>query len=112
VTTAAARALQDLVKQNPEEVAAKAAAAGCPAHAHNGAANGKSPATAKRLQIVLDRDLCQGHAVCIGEAPEVFRLGADGKVETITDEPAAALHAKVRLAEKYCPQRVIRVKEV
>jgi sterol 14-demethylase len=116
VTTAAARALQDLVKQNPEEVAAKAAAAGCPAHAHNGAANGtangKSPATAKRLQIVLDRDLCQGHAVCVGEAPEVFRLGADGKVETITDEPAAALHAKVRLAEKYCPQRVIRVKEV
>src|SRR5581483_5495773 len=50
-----------------------AIAAGCPAHVHqNGSANGhahKAPAAAKKLRVVLDRDLCQGHAVCVGEAP-------------------------------------------
>jgi sterol 14-demethylase len=102
-----------------------AIAAGCPAHVHsgtNGHTNGhahanvdvnpqaKATATApKQLKVVLDRDLCQGHAVCVGECPEVFRLGADGRVETITDTPPPSLHAKVRAAAKYCPTRSIRV---
>jgi sterol 14-demethylase len=108
VTTAAARALEQLAKADPSA----AANGGCPVpHGQHGHANG-APSTAKRLQILIDRDLCQGHAVCVGEAPEVFRLGADGKVEAITDEPAPALHAKVRAAEKYCPTRSIRLKEV
>jgi len=111
VTTAAARALEELAKADPNA----AASGGCPVpHGQaNGQANGKANGkAATKLQVVLDRDLCQGHAVCVGEAPEVFRLGADGKVEAITTEPAAALHAKVRAAEKYCPTRAIRCTEV
>lgn len=77
------------------------AAPGCPAHVE----------TAKKLTVTVDRDLCQGHAVCVGECPEVFRLGADGKVETITDAPAPALYAKVRAAQRYCPTRSIRLSE-
>jgi sterol 14-demethylase len=93
--------------------AAMAAAAGCPAHAHgtNGNANGNASANAKRLTVVLDRDLCQGHGVCVGEAPGVFRLAADGKVETITDRPAPEHYARVRAAAKYCPTRTIQLRE-
>jgi sterol 14-demethylase len=61
---------------------AMAQAAGCPAHAE---------APKKKLKVVLDRDLCQGHAVCVGECSEVFRLGADGKVELVTNDIAPAL---------------------
>jgi sterol 14-demethylase len=86
------------------DMAAKAAAAGCPAHAH-------APA-AKKLKVVLDRDLCQGHGVCVGEAPEVFRLAADGKVELTGAELTGELHGKVRAAAKYCPTRTIRLEEV
>jgi sterol 14-demethylase len=106
-----------------------AIAAGCPAHVHGGAApvaagvparnghangqnghGGPAPLT-KKLRVVLDRDLCQGHAVCVGEAPEVFKLGADGRVEAITTTPAPELYAKVRAASKYCPTRTIKVVE-
>ncbi len=68
-------------------------------------------APAAELRIALDRDLCQGHAVCIEEAPEVFTLGDDGRVELLTDRPAPELHAKVRAAAKYCPQKTILLSE-
>jgi sterol 14-demethylase len=67
--------------------------------------------TATRLTIALDRDLCQGHAVCVGEAPDVFRIGRDGRVEAITVEPPAALHEKVRNAAAYCPTRANKLSE-
>jgi sterol 14-demethylase len=94
-----------------------AIAAGCPAHVHGGTnghtnTNGHgAQAKAKKLTVVLDRDLCQGHAVCVGEAPEVFKLGEDGRVEAITTTPAPGLYARVRAASKYCPTRTIKIVE-
>ena len=63
------------------------------------------------LRITLDRDLCQGHAVCIEEAPEVFTLADDGKVALLTDTPAPEHHAAVREAARYCPQKTILLHE-
>ena len=85
--------------------------ASCPAHVAAPAAAVAAPAAAKtavRLQIALDRDLCQGHAMCVGECPEVFQIGADGKVEAKTLTPSVELHDKVRAAERYCPTRAIK----
>ncbi len=84
---------------------------GCPMHAAQSAAPvAAKPAAVKSLRVLVDRDLCQGHSVCMGEAPEVFRVG-EGKVELLMEEPAPELAAKVRAAEKYCPNGVIRVVE-
>jgi ferredoxin len=52
----------------------------------------------------------------VGEAPEVFQIGADGKVEAKMAElmiggAPAALEARVRAAAKYCPTRSIRIEE-
>ena len=33
------------------------------------------------MRIVIDWDLCQGHACCMGEAPEVFSVGGDGGLQ-------------------------------
>ena len=30
-------------------------------------------------RIVVDRDLCQGHGVCEGEAPDVFTVSKTGR---------------------------------
>ncbi|MCB9592754.1 MAG: cytochrome P450 [Sandaracinaceae bacterium] len=68
-------------------------------------------AQAPLLRITLDRDLCQGHAVCIEEAPEVFTLADDGKVALLTDTPAPEHHAAVREAARYCPQKTILLHE-
>ena len=79
-------------------------------------AQGKSAVTAKgtiRMEVILDRDMCQSHAACVGEAPEVFQVGEDGRVALLPgmDRPPAALHEKVRLAAKHCPTRTIRLVE-
>ena len=61
--------------------------------------------------MLLDKDLCQGHAVCVGEAPEVFYIGEDGKVALHDLALTAAHHSKVRAAQKFCPTRAIRLRE-
>ncbi len=93
--------------------AARAAAAGCPAHVHapERGASEAAAADATTLRIRVDRDLCQGHAVCVGEAPEVFALGRDNKVMLKVPQPPAELHAKVRAAAQHCPTRTIRIEE-
>ena len=63
------------------------------------------------LRVSVDLDVCQGHGVCEGEAPEVFAL-VDGKVKLLMAEPPASLYAKVRAAAEHCPQRVITLESV
>jgi sterol 14-demethylase len=63
------------------------------------------------FRVLTDLDLCQGHAVCMGEAPEVFHVG-DGKVELLQSEPPLALRAKVELAQRYCPSGAIWIEEL
>lgn len=59
------------------------------------------------MKIKIDDDLCQGHGVCEGEAPEVFEVTDDFKVKVLKPEPPPELHDKVRQAAKYCPTRAI-----
>jgi sterol 14-demethylase len=65
----------------------------------------------KQLRIVLDTDLCQGHAVCVGECAEVFYLGDHGKVAAKTLEPSIELNDQVREASRHCPTRAIKIEE-
>ena len=92
---------------------AEAAAAAAHAPGANGSNGTHGAATTaapmKQLKISLDRDLCQGHAVCVGEAPDLFRLGDDGKVELVT-QPALAQYGKAHAAQQYCPTRAIKVR--
>jgi ferredoxin len=57
-----------------------------------------------------DRDLCQGHGVCQGEAPEVFRLNPDeNKAELLVTSPDEGLRARVALAVQHCPTRALSI---
>lgn len=60
-------------------------------------------------RVVVDTDLCQGHAVCINEAPDVFTIGDDGKVSLITDDPAPSSLEGVEQAITHCPTGAIRL---
>jgi ferredoxin len=70
----------------------------------------------KRLHVTVDRLLCQGHSVCIEEAPEVFRVNDSEthypKVDVILEYPPEELREKVMAAAQYCPNRVITVEEI
>ena len=59
----------------------------------------------------VDIDLCQGHGVCVNEAPEVFQLEGDGPVSILLDEAPESLRAKLADALRYCPTGAIAVED-
>lgn len=63
------------------------------------------------MKIQVDYDLCQGHAVCMGEAPEVFRVDDQGYLTVLIEQPPAHLRAQVEAAQKFCPTQAIEIVE-
>ncbi len=61
------------------------------------------------FRIVVDTDLCQGHGVCESEAPDLFRVGPERKVEVLDPDPAAELRRGAELAAKYCPTHALTI---
>jgi len=64
---------------------------------------------APSFQIHLDRGLCQGHATCMTEAPELFHVNEAGNVTLLQEDPSLALLTKARQAEKYCPSKALKI---
>ena len=67
------------------------------------------------MRVKADLDLCQGHQVCVGEAPEVFaveRIDGEDKVVLKSESPAAEWREKVELAVRHCPTRALRLERV
>ena len=62
------------------------------------------------LRIEIDGELCQGHAVCMGAVPEVFRVreARDAQAELLVTTVRGALVAKVERARRLCPNQAIR----
>ena len=63
------------------------------------------------MKIVVDYDLCQGHAVCQSEAPAVFAVEDKGQVRLLDENPAEDVRAQVEMAVKYCPTHALKIVE-
>ena len=63
-----------------------------------------------KIEIEVDMDECQDHGQCVFAAPEIFRFGADGKLdyERAADLGEADL-AAVQDAADICPLQAIRI---
>ena len=101
-------------RRRKERVVAKPVKAAVPVEATSTApAAAKCPFSGEegakpKLRIELDRDLCQGHAVCVSEVPDIFAIGDDHKV-TLVRQPDESLYRAVMQAAKYCPTHTIRL---
>lgn len=73
---------------------------GCPVH------TAKAP---PRLSIKLDEQLCQGHAVCTGEAPLHFSMGEDGVLQINQTQIGPDQLAQIENAVRYCPNQALRI---
>jgi len=62
------------------------------------------------MRVLVDADLCQGHAMCEVEAPEVFRVPKKGPVEVIA-EVTPGNETAVRAAVRHCPAMALSLKE-
>lgn len=59
------------------------------------------------MRVVVDRDRCEGNAVCVGVAPEIFDLDADDYVLLKTAEVPAEFEAAVEQAIAECPRAAL-----
>ncbi len=65
----------------------------------------------KTLRIIHDAQLCQGHAVCQGEAPDYFFVDATSVLHIKQQVVAAGDQEKVRRAVRYCPNGALQLQE-
>jgi ferredoxin len=63
------------------------------------------------MRLIVDRDLCEGHAQCMKAAPEVFHVGDDDYAEVLVPEPGPELLAKVEEAIRRCPRSAVSLVE-
>jgi ferredoxin len=62
-------------------------------------------------RVEVDLDLCQGHAMCELEAPDVFKVPKRGKVEILDPEPPDDALEDVRRAVDMCPTQALLITE-
>ena len=64
------------------------------------------------MKVVVDTGLCQGHGMCVLEAPDVFELAKHATTVTIlTAEVADDQLTEVRQAVKYCPNAALSLED-
>jgi sterol 14-demethylase len=76
----------------------------CPVH-HGVPAEARKPA----VTVLVDRTLCQGHAMCMGEAPSHFQVGDDGVLRILKEAVTEAEMQAVQSAVNYCPNAALRL---
>lgn len=63
------------------------------------------------MRVLVDRATCEGNAMCMGVAPEVFRLEDDGKVTILDESPPEEMRARVEDAVRACPTQALSVED-
>ncbi|MGO9458111.1 MAG: ferredoxin [Acidimicrobiales bacterium] len=64
------------------------------------------------FRVVVDRDLCQGHAVCESETPGVFSVSKKGELSILIETPTEDRRTMVEAAVRECPTHALRIEEL
>jgi ferredoxin len=63
------------------------------------------------MKVVVNFDLCESNAVCMGIAPEVFEVRDDDFLYILQEEPGEELREKVEEAARRCPKQAITLED-
>ena len=63
------------------------------------------------MRVVVDMDVCESNAICMGLAPEVFEVGDDDQLRVLNANPGEELRPKVEAAVRSCPKQAISIEE-
>ena len=63
------------------------------------------------MRIVVDYDLCESNAICMGIAPEVFEVRDDDFLYVLNETPGEELRAQVEESVRRCPKKAISIAE-
>ena len=93
-------------RRSPDELPA-----GATEHHHTfGAHADDAPSTrTEGWRITVDRDLCQGHAVCEGEAPSLFAVSKKGELTILDQRPRNDARERAEAAVRFCPTHALSI---
>lgn len=60
------------------------------------------------LRVLVDAERCEGHALCLGLAPEVFAL-TDAETACCDEHPDHTLLREISAAAAACPRQAITI---
>jgi ferredoxin len=63
------------------------------------------------MRVVVDYELCESNALCMGVAPEVFEVREDDLLYVLDEHPPEDLREKVMAALRTCPKHAISVED-
>jgi len=63
------------------------------------------------MRVVVDYDLCESNALCMGVAPDVFEVRDDDNLYLLTENPPEELRDKVEQAVRLCPKAAISIQD-
>ena len=62
-------------------------------------------------KVVVDFDLCESNAICMGLVPEVFEVRDDDFLYVLQENPPDELRPQVEQAVRQCPKQAISIAE-
>jgi ferredoxin len=74
-------------------------------------ATGPASEGERLMRVVVDFDLCESNAVCMGIAPEVFEVRDDDFLYILNETPPEELRPKIEEAVERCPKQAISIAE-
>lgn len=63
------------------------------------------------MRVIVDVELCRGHAQCEDTAPEIFEVGEDALSRLRIQAPPEQMRLKVEEAVRRCPTEAIRIED-
>jgi ferredoxin len=63
------------------------------------------------VRVVVDYDLCESNAVCMGIAPDIFEVRDDDNLYVLDEHPDESKRAKVEEAVRRCPKQAISIED-
>jgi len=63
------------------------------------------------MRVVVDYDLCESNALCMGVAPEVFEVRDDDNLYILNENPPEEMRDKVEQAVRLCPKAAISIQD-
>ena len=63
------------------------------------------------MKVVVDFDLCESNAICMGVAPEVFEVRDDDFLYVLQEHPPEELRPKMEEAVRLCPKQAISIED-
>jgi len=60
------------------------------------------------MKVVVDFDVCESNAICVGLVPSVFELD-DNEYLSVVEEPDESLRPDLEKAVRGCPKQAIKL---